>query len=325
MWKLQAKRDAYEAFKNAEKDDGDNFIYFPDCDIDADKEAKHPELFVKKEDCVPVKVLCGADKVINTYFAPSAKIEAVADEIGDLTEIPKDGFRLIHPSTKKPYDLDFAIQDCDAFDPDDGLTVRIELRLKGGGALGVKKPQFAKKEDAMKGLKKRLRAMREPDEELDHSMEGMPEAFGACVQGFNNQLTEFLALKATSGSSFIGLCLKHISMENLKALEKIYAKGKGGKHLTAEERAIRTVEMIYPALEVMTKMSEKLDFVKATHMAKLVELYAEEYGAFNEQTGTVSLNCDAFSQKLKLEIDRREDSTRPRVNTEAVETSCTLQ
>ena len=40
MWKLQEKRDAYEAFKIAEQDGGDNFIYFPDFDIDADKEAK---------------------------------------------------------------------------------------------------------------------------------------------------------------------------------------------------------------------------------------------------------------------------------------------
>eukprot|EP00435_Cladocopium_sp_Y103_P048118 s685_g14.t1 len=325
MWKLQEKRDAYEAFKNVEQE-SDDHIYFPNFEIDADKEAQHPDLFQEKEGKVLIKVLCGDDKVIQLLFVPSAKIQTVVDEIADLTDIPKDGFRLIHPNTKMPYDLDFALLDCSNFDPVDGLTVRVELRLKGGGVAGVKKTQFAKKEDAMKGLKKKLCSMRQPDDELNHSFDEMPVSFKECVDGFDNQLTTFLALKATAGSSFISLCLKHVDLENLKGLEKIYAKGtKGTKHLTSEEKAMRTVEMIYPALNVMTKVSEKMDYVKMTHMSRLLEVYAEEYGVFNEQSHTISLNSDAFALKLKAEIDRRQEGAGSGMNTEAIQTTCVCQ
>ena len=327
MWKLQEKRDAYTAYVKAmQEDEGGEFIYRANFDIDADKEAQHPELFQEKEDKVLVKVLCGDDKVIKMRFVPSTKIQSVADEVADLTDIPRDGFRLIHPDTKEPYDVECALQDCPNFIPEDGLTVKLLLRLKGGGVAGVKKPQFAKKEDAMKGLKKKLRSMRQPDDELDHSFDEMPSSFKECVDGFNNQLTAFLALKATAGSSFISLCLKHVDLENLKVLEKIYAKGtKGTKHLTSEEKAMRTVEMIYPALDVMTKVSEKMDYVKMSHMSRLLEVYAEEYGVFNEQSHTISLNSDAFAQKLKAEIERRHEGSGSGMSTEAIQTTCVCQ
>ena len=176
-----------------------------------------------------------------------------------------------------------------------------------------------------RALKKKVVEDNKADPDYDIAPAELPASFATTLNEFEQKLQELMSFKATLSQPLIPLCLKHVSTDSLHTLQSIFAKGQKGKKLSAEEKATRAIQCIFPSLLTMDKMTEKLSFNRSATLTRLLEVFIDEYNLFNSQSGNISSDVDKFQSALEKELERRTDGVRHIVSEEALSANCRVQ
>ena len=210
---------------------------------------------------------------------------------------------------------------------DDGHTLLLRPRVRGGGRL-VKKDFLKSKDDAIKHLKDTVAKNFEPKPEDDVPSNQLSEDFQTFASSINQKFSAFLVVKNRCGGRFLEIGLKQIASEDLQILERMFATNRrgGGKNLTIEEKMVRTIEMLFPTLKMLDKCERKMTFIRQDIVATLLKCFVEEFGAYNESSGTVSLDANSFHTKVVQEIRIRQTPSIPEeVSDETMNNTCAVQ
>ena len=247
------------------------------------------------------------------------------NEVIDTVTLISNGYINVENATLRLMDNKFPLyQTLVSSGCSDGSSALLIPKVRGGARFSVK-GKFTKREDAVRALKKKVVEDNKADPDYDIAPAELPTSFATTLNEFEQKLQELMSFKATLSQPLIPLCLKHVSTDSLHTLQSIFAKGQKGKKLSAEEKATRAIQCIFPSLLTMDKMTEKLYFNKSATLTRLLEVFIDEYNLFNSQSGNISIDVDKFQSALEKELERRADGVRHNVNEEALSGNCHIQ
>ena len=271
------------------------------------------------EDTVKIKCIIKDNAKITLNFNPfRVRVQAICDEIADLTEIASDAIVLTGIHSKQVWNKDRAL----AFVPrQDGYQAYMTYGgLKGGG---LRRPPV-RKEDAMKLVKKKIEKSYK-DDTLDTVAppSDLPQTFQTFVEEHTMNFNQTLLMKTTIGSTFVASCLRTLPVDKLKILETIFKPASGTKKLTNEEKVVSSLEVIVPSMATLAKCQVKLTELQNDATVKMLHLFLEEFHTFNEQSGMLMMDGAGFLAKIGREIKDREERLTD-ANVEAVANTCQL-
>eukprot|EP00438_Fugacium_kawagutii_P012994 Skav204137 [mRNA] locus=scaffold4340:64785:77175:+ [translate_table: standard] len=232
-----------------------------------------------------------------------------------------DDFKLVHG---QKMELDTCLQNYLEDENTNGLDVEIVLVLRGGG---LRRPP-PKKDEAMRLVKKKIeKHYREQteDDTVAVADDDLPQSFKTFLQeSITDKVNEFMLMKSTIGQNYVATCLRTLPMDSLKVLQTIFTHKQGTKKLSNEEKAVRCLQVLFPAMATIAKCQSKLTEMENDTTVKMLHLFVDEFHNFNEQTGVLQMDGALFLSKVQREISNREDRGAS-VNTEAVANNCIVQ
>eukprot|EP00438_Fugacium_kawagutii_P024098 Skav214963 [mRNA] locus=scaffold264:176182:177498:+ [translate_table: standard] len=214
---------------------------------------------------------------------------------------------------------------CD--DDQNTLYVTMLLKLRGGAPFLPTRKDHLKKDQAVSKLKSKLAEKFKGDDIEDVQTYDLPDAFIQFLNSQKDKKNQMLALRARLGASFVKTCLRSVPLDDLKTIIQIFGSNrgiKGVRHLTQEEKVVKSLALVYPQLDEMGKCVSKLNYEQRALMMEVLGIFAEEYFAYSPQGGTVSLDAAQFVEQVKHEVRRREDDGAGH-DDEAVANSCQIQ
>lgn len=207
------------------------------------------------------------------------------------------------------------------------LNVTMVLKLRGGAPSIPTRKDHLKKDQALRKLKSKLTEKFKGDDIEDVQTHDLPDAFVQFLNSQKDKTNQMLALRTRLGSSFVKVCLRSVPLDDLKTIQQIFGSNKGIKgirHLSQEEKVVKSLALVYPQLDEMGKCVSKLTYEQRALMMEVLGIFAEEYFAYSPQGGTVSLDATQFVEQVKHEVRRREDDGAGH-DDEAVANSCQIQ
>ena len=206
-------------------------------------------------------------------------------------------------------------------------VVLMAIQGQGGAPNPRVLKHHLKKEDAIKGYKKRVDETYKVEQTEGFDEGILPTQFKEFLTELEGKMTEFLMLKNRAGSSFFEICIKHIPNDQLNYFQSLLTpkkKGDKGKNLTNDEKLHRLLHSVFKPLEVLERCSEKIEITKGEMVATLMKSFIEENHVFNEGTGVLTTDVSKLLKAVEDEISARGRTTQPEL-VEASASNCIVQ
>lgn len=209
---------------------------------------------------------------------------------------------------------------------DHTTVVTLLLRVRGGaGGIPVQKP-YLKKDVAMSQMKQKMKEQHLPYPELNVNDGELPQSLLDFLTEQKVILGEIVALKSRLGSSFTSTVLKQLDRDTLNSLCHIFESNRmkrGEKNMTVNEKILKSLNLLHPQLKVINQSINKITFFQGEVVSEMMTLFCDEFTTYSEQSGNIKLNGERFYEKVKGELERREER-HSSVNEEAVSSNCVL-
>ena len=159
-----------------------------------------------------------------------------------------------------------------------------------------------KKEDAIAELKVRCAStIMKSREEVDRS--NFPEEFKAFLSNMEKTIADVRMMKS-QGLQVVSAGLRHVSDEDLTALEDIMATSHGlGRKGTDDAKVARAIQTMFPRLGMMENAKKSIAKVQESILHEFMSIYADEYNVY--ASGGASFDNKKFAEHVRAETVRR--------------------
>lgn len=207
-----------------------------------------------------------------------------------------------------------------------GSLLQVSIRARGGaGGIPVQKG-YLKRDQAFTQMKQKVREQHIPDDGLNIPNENLPQKFVEFLTEEKEKLAQISMLKSRLGDAFTRTILRQVDVETLCSLKSIFESNRskmvGTKNLTITEKVSKAMHLMHPQIKTMSLCVDKMVFTQGEAMSEVVEMFNLEFGTYSEQHGTLKISGDGFLEKIKAEIDRRDD--RPTTVSDETVSNCNL-
>ena len=158
-----------------------------------------------------------------------------------------------------------------------------------------------KKEDAIAELKARCSAsIMNSREEVDRS--NFPEEFKAFLSNMEKTIADVRMMKS-QGLQVVSAGLRHVSDEDLTALEDIMVGHSLGRKGTDDAKVARAIQTMFPRLGMMENAKKSIAKVQESILHEFMSIYADEYNVY--ASGGASFDNKKFAEHVRAETVRR--------------------